>query len=92
LGKTLLLRGGWRTAAGACDPEDDCCCPRSPYRFLFVLPKALEVSGDVRALGSELLAAYEKGDAELLAHLRTTHERQLLNLTLEVRGNEWRQR
>jgi len=35
--------------------------------FLFVLPKALEVSGDVRALGSELLAAYEKGDAELLA-------------------------
>ncbi|MEA2343066.1 MAG: hypothetical protein QOF63_1235, partial [Thermoanaerobaculia bacterium] len=85
------VRGGWRTAAaGACDPEDDCCCPRSPYRFLFVLPKALEVSGDVRALGSELLSAYEKGDAELLAQLRVTHEGQLLNRTREVRENEWR--
>jgi hypothetical protein len=38
-----------------------------------------------------LLAAYEKGDAEYLASLRATHERQLLNLALEIRRNQWRE-
>jgi len=40
--------------------------------------KALELAGEVRVLGAELLAAYEKGDAEYLASLRATHERQIL--------------
>jgi len=45
----------------------------------------------VRGLGAELLSAYEKGDAEYLASLRSTHERQLLQLALDVRQNQWRE-
>jgi len=54
------------------------------------MQKAMELAGEVRGLGAELLAAYEKGDAEALAALRSTHERQLLELALEVRQNQWR--
>jgi hypothetical protein len=83
------LRDGWKTAEpGCCD--DDClsCC--HPYRFQYLIQKALELAGDVQRLGGELLAAYEKGDAETLAALRTTHERQLLALALDVRQSQWR--
>jgi hypothetical protein len=85
------VRRGWRTEVELCEIEDDRCCPRSPYRFQFLVQKALELAAEVRALGSELLAAFEKGDAEYLAALRARHERQLLNLTLEIRQNEWRE-
>ena len=49
------------------------------------MQKAQDIANDVRALAAALLAAYEKGDAEHLASLRATHERQLLNLALEIR-------
>ncbi len=84
------VRRGWHTTEESCDPDDGCCCPRSPYRFSFIVQKALETAADVRALGGELLAAFEKGDAEYLAALRARHERQLLDLTREIRQNEWR--
>jgi hypothetical protein len=85
------VRHGWRSALGPCESEEDCCCPRSPYRFMFLLQKAQEIAADVRALGGELLVAFEKGDAEYLASLRAAHERQLINLALEVHQNEWRE-
>jgi hypothetical protein len=83
------VRRGWRTAAGCVD-DDGCCCPPSPYRFQFLLQRALETAGEVRALGADLLAAFEKGDAEFLAAMRARHERQLLNLTEEIRRMEFR--
>jgi hypothetical protein len=86
------LRDGWKSAAQDCLCEDDeclSCC--NAYRFVFLVQKALELAGEVRGLGAELLAAYEKGDAESLAALRSTHERQLLQLALEVRQNQWRE-
>ena len=43
---------------------------RSPL----LIQKALELAGEVRALGTALLAALEKGDAEHLALLRQGHE------------------
>src|SRR5207247_2411507 len=82
------VRRGWRTTESLCEYEDDCCCPRSPYRFLFLVQKAEEITNDVRAFGGELLAAFEKGDAEYLAALRVAHERQVLNLNEEIRKNE----
>jgi hypothetical protein len=85
------VRRGWRAAASNCVDDDGCCCPPSPYRFQFLLQRALETAGEVRALGSELLAAFEKGDAEFLAAMRARHERQLLNLTEEVRRMEFRE-
>ncbi len=45
----------------------------------------------MKELGSALLAAFEKGDAEYLASLRQIHERQILELTLEIRRNQWRE-
>lgn len=71
--------------------EEDCCCPYNPYRFQFLVQKALELANDVRGFGAALLAAFEKGDAEYLASLRATHERQLLNLALEIRQSQWRE-
>ncbi len=65
--------------------------PYSPYRFQFLVQKALELANDVRGLGAALLAAYEKGDAEHLASLRATHESQLMNLALEIRQDQWRE-
>jgi hypothetical protein len=75
---------------GYCD-EPECRCCRSPYRFVNVLQKALELTNEVRSLSSALLAAYEKGDAEALAALRAGHERQIAELTLAMRQYAWRE-
>jgi hypothetical protein len=64
---------------------------RCPYRFTSLLPKAMEITGLVRSLGSELLSAYERGDTEYLEDLRIAHERQLLDLGLEVRQRQWQE-
>lgn len=78
-------------AIGICTDESEWCLLTSPYRFMALIQKAQEVAADVQALGSALLAAYEKGDAEYLSTMRSMHERQLLNLSLEVRQNQWRE-
>lgn len=62
---------------------------RFPYRFTSLLPKALEITGMVTSLGSDLLSAYEKGDAEYLDNLRMTNERQLLDLGSEIKQRQW---
>ncbi len=83
-------RRGWKTAAASC-LDDGCCCPPSPYRFQFLLQRAMETAGEVRMFGAELLAAFEKGDAEFLAAMRARHERQLQNLTEDIRRMEFRE-
>ena len=65
------------------------CCP--PYRFSSLLPKALDYVSLVRSLGSSLLGAYEKGDAEFLAALRVTQNRQIVDLDLQVREYQYRE-
>ncbi|MEQ9238017.1 Tc toxin subunit A-related protein [Coleofasciculus sp. E2-BRE-01] len=85
------IRDCWKTSREICTDESEWCLPQSPYRFMVLIQKAQEMAGDVRAFGSALLAAYEKGDAEYLSTMRTMHERQLLNLTLEIRQHQWRE-
>lgn len=58
------------------------------YRFSFMLQKANEVCADVRALGSGLLAALEKKDAEQLALLRSGHELALLEKIRYIREQQ----
>ncbi len=87
----MELRDGWQTETEPCADEEGGCCPASPYRFMFLLQKAQELASQVKELGSALLAAFEKGDAEYLASLRQLHERQILDLTLEIRRNQWRE-
>jgi hypothetical protein len=50
------------------------------YRFAHTLQKALELAGEVRAIGAEMLAVLEKKDGEALARLRSSQETVLLTL------------
>ncbi|ACV63634.1 virulence plasmid 28.1 kDa A protein [Desulfofarcimen acetoxidans DSM 771] len=51
------------------------------YRFNYILEKAKNITGTLSQLGSSLLSVLEKKDAEALALLRSTHEKNILNLT-----------
>jgi hypothetical protein len=55
------------------------------YRFSAMTQKAGELCGEVRALGSELLSALEKRDAEKISLLRSTHELKVLDAVRLVR-------
>jgi hypothetical protein len=63
--------------------------PLGPVRSPLLIQKALEIAAEVRSLGSELLAALEKGDAEQLALLRQGHEVELQQLVQNVRFLQW---
>ncbi|MBZ5505156.1 MAG: DUF2934 domain-containing protein [Acidobacteriia bacterium] len=56
----------------------DVNAPRPFYRFSVMTSKASELCAEVKALGSALLAASEKKDAEALSLLRSSLEIQLL--------------
>ncbi len=64
---------------------DDLNAPLSVYRFEYLLPKALELCAEVKALGGLLLSVLEKRDAEALSSLRASHEVTLLKLVRETR-------
>ena len=49
------LRDGWQTLTSTCADDSAWCLLPSPYRFTFLLQKALEVSNEVRAFGAALL-------------------------------------
>lgn len=66
----------------------DLYAPLTPYRFQFMLQKAMEFCADVRSLGAGLLAALEKKDAEELALLRASHEKQLLETIKQTREKQ----
>lgn len=66
----------------------DLGAPLPFYRFNVLLQKANEVCGDVKALGSALLAALEKKDGEAMARLRQTHELSLLKAIMTVRQQQ----
>ncbi len=55
------VRRGWRTAAANCVDDDGCCCPPSPYRFQFLLQRALETAGEVRAFGARVARSVREG-------------------------------
>ncbi len=66
----------------------DLSAPLPRHRFPLVLQKALELCGEVKSLGSQLLSALEKKDAEHLALLRATHEKALLTAVRDVRAKQ----
>ena len=55
------------------------------YRFSVMLQKANELVAEVRNLGSALLSALEKRDAEAVSNLRFGHELQLLQAIRDIR-------
>lgn len=66
----------------------DLSSPPPIYRFTYLVQKANEFCSDVKALGSELLAALEKKDAEELSRLRASQETQMLELVTAIRERQ----
>jgi hypothetical protein len=64
--------------------------PVGPVRCLTLIQKAQELCAEVRSLGTALLSALEKGDAEHLALMRQRHEVQIQTLTQDVRFLQWK--
>jgi Tc toxin complex TcA C-terminal TcB-binding domain/Neuraminidase-like domain/Salmonella virulence plasmid 28.1kDa A protein/Putative peptidoglycan binding domain len=80
-----------RAAAAGVDLSsvlNDLYAPRPHYRFATMLQRAVELTGEVRQLGSALLQAVEKRDAEDLALLRHGHEQDLLDAVAAVRRKQ----
>lgn len=78
-----------RATAGGVDISSvlaDLNSPKPYYRFSYVAQKALEMCGELRALGNSLLSALEKKDGEALALMRGQHDTMLLNLAKTVRA------
>jgi peptidoglycan hydrolase-like protein with peptidoglycan-binding domain len=67
---------------------NDLYAPLPPYRFQFILQKAVEFCGDVRSLGSSLLSALANQDAEELALLRASHEKQVVESIQQIREKQ----
>lgn len=58
------------------------------YRFTFLVAKAEALAQGLQQLGSELLAALEKRDAEALARLQMTQEGVILGLTVDMQKSQ----
>jgi peptidoglycan hydrolase-like protein with peptidoglycan-binding domain len=77
-----------RAAAAGVDLRSlltDMSAPPSPYRFETMLRHAIEVCEMVRSFGSQLLSVLEKSDAEALAVLRSTADKQLQAAIVNLR-------
>jgi hypothetical protein len=59
-----------------------------PYRFRSVYARADGFCADLRNLGSALLQAIEKRDAEALARIRSEHELAMLDAVREIRQRQ----
>ncbi|TCM99047.1 virulence plasmid A protein [Paenibacillus sp. BK033] len=59
-----------------------------PYRFAFLLDRAKSIAGTLTQFGGSLLAALERNDAEGLALLQSTHEKNILNLTTMIKEKQ----
>ncbi len=58
------------------------------YRFQVMAQKASELCGEIKALGSALLSALEKRDAEALALLRSSQEIKVLDALRQVKEKQ----
>ncbi|HET9454498.1 MAG TPA: neuraminidase-like domain-containing protein [Gemmatimonadaceae bacterium] len=66
----------------------DLSAPLPLYRFSFMIQRAQEVCAEVKALGSAMLAALERRDAESLSLLRSGQEMTMLNQVKLVRASQ----
>lgn len=67
---------------------NDLSMPFPRYRFMVLSQKTTELCQEVKALGSAILAALEKRDAEELSLLRSDYEVQMLEMVREVREQQ----
>jgi len=62
--------------------------PPPLYKVSFTLQKAKEICNELKALGSAIVSAIEKGNAEELALLQATHETDGLNRMLPIKERQ----
>lgn len=74
---------------GGCDGLCDYSCSQA-YRYSSILPKVYQWTAIVKATGSALLSAIEKADSEALSSIRTSQERQMTELGLDIAKNQYR--
>jgi hypothetical protein len=65
--------------------------PLPLVRFSLLVQKAMEITQEVKSLGTGLLAALEKKDSEALQILRARHERGMLELAESVKYGQWQE-
>jgi len=70
---------------------DDLNSPAPVRRFRVLVAKAQEMCGELKALSAALLSALEKRDGEELARIRERHQREILDLTRDVRDAQIRE-
>ncbi|MGH9755501.1 MAG: neuraminidase-like domain-containing protein [Blastocatellia bacterium] len=63
----------------------DTQAPLTPYRFQFLLQRAVELCAEVKSLGQALLSTLEKKDAEALSALRAGHETIVLEAARDAK-------
>ncbi len=66
----------------------DLAAPLPHYRYQLLSPKALELCGDVKALGQALLLVLEKKDVESLSLVRAEHEIKVQTALADVREKQ----
>src|SRR5262249_1030191 len=62
--------------------------PVSHYRFTYMIERAKGLAAQVQQLGGAFLSVLEKQDVEQLALLRSTHEQNILKLTLTLKQQQ----
>lgn len=65
--------------------------PLSTVRGPLLLQKAMEICQEVKSLGSALLSALEKKDAEHIALLRQQHEINITKLVQDIKFMQWKE-
>lgn len=70
------------------DILSDINTPSPMYRFNYLMQKAVEFTGEVKALGGAILSAIEKGDAEKLSLMRASHESTMINLVTGIKERQ----
>ncbi|MFX0208650.1 MAG: neuraminidase-like domain-containing protein, partial [Candidatus Hodarchaeota archaeon] len=58
------------------------------YRFSYMIEKARNITSSVQQFGSALLSALEKKDAEELSVLRTSHEKNVQRMMLNIKEKQ----
>lgn len=86
-----LARECWKLSGDPCLDAAQWCRRKSPHRFTVLVERAQRVAGECAQLGRALQQAFQSGDAEFLSQLTTKHQRQINDLMLEIRQNQWRE-
>ena len=62
--------------------------PPPVYKVGFTLQKAKEIGGELKGIGTAIVSAIEKGDAEQLSLMLATHEAEGLNRLLAIKERQ----